>query len=135
MEHLPQCTIDSPHMCMPSQFPDRACYPALRHEQRCNGMPGSKQYLVCSTGADNTAAYRDQFATSRSKGSLVGHMSAIPEYLRRFFSDALAVVIPASGCAAPELACRRSRDADRAHCTCKPIPYPAYTYLEEQRRV
>ena len=51
--------------------------------------------LSCSGAPESTVPFRGQFSP-QNDGTLVGHMSAIPEYLRRFFSDALAVVIPVS---------------------------------------
>lgn len=49
--------------------------------------------FCCSGQPNNVAPYRGQF-DPQSDGALQGHLSAIPEYLRRFFSDALAVVTP-----------------------------------------
>ena len=60
-----------------------------------------KFVLLCSGGAEpvNAVPDRSQFEPDGQMGTLVGHMSAVPEYLRRFFSDALAVVIPLNRCA------------------------------------
>lgn len=38
--------------------------------------------------------YPSQFEPEGTEVGLIGHMSAIPDNLRRFFSDALKVVVP-----------------------------------------